>query len=186
MSNGIVKPFLHKQLSSTVSSLSPVLVPPPMWSTARSDFQLREADSQPTNYKCGILPGRTDPFPSCCPLTGTTFPPPSMLLTKLLLFMIIISPNELFGDIVSAAASTRTLSDVNKPTRIISTRIISARILSKSKPGLFQDLYLYNTHTSPLKYVDIKIRLRTRLSAFVAERQYSILYPPWVSWATQI
>ena len=43
-----------------------------MWSTARSDFQLREADSQPTNYKCGILPGRTYPFPSCCPLTCTT------------------------------------------------------------------------------------------------------------------
>ena len=41
MSNGIVKPFLHKKLSSTVSSLSPVLVPPPMWSTARSGFQLR-------------------------------------------------------------------------------------------------------------------------------------------------
>ena len=30
MTNGIVKPFLHKKLSSTVSSLSPVLVPPPM------------------------------------------------------------------------------------------------------------------------------------------------------------
>ena len=88
MSNGIVKPFLHKNLSSTVSSLSPVLVPPPMWSMARSDFQLREADSQPTNYKCGILPGRTDPFPSCCPLTGTTFPPPSMPQCQWLLIFL--------------------------------------------------------------------------------------------------
>ena len=72
MTNGIVKPFLHKK--------TPVLYP---LSLPRCDlrhdlYSNSEPDSQPTNYKCGILPGRTDPFPSYCPLTSTTFPPPSM------------------------------------------------------------------------------------------------------------
>ena len=31
---------------------------------------------QPTNYKCGILPGRTSPFPSCFPLPVPHPPPP--------------------------------------------------------------------------------------------------------------
>ena len=71
MSNGIVKPLLHTQNYSTVSSLSPVLVPPPMWSTARSDFQLREQTVNRLNYKCGIL----TPFPRVAPLP-VSHPPP--------------------------------------------------------------------------------------------------------------
>ena len=67
MSNAIVKPFLHKH-SSTVSSLS-------LASTSPSHYTIYGTiciPTQPTNYKCGILPGMTSP--SCCPLTGTTFP----------------------------------------------------------------------------------------------------------------
>ena len=73
--NGIVKPFLHKQHLYCILSLSPVLVPP-LCDLRHDLYSNSEPDSQPTNYKCGILPGRTDPFPSCCPLTSTTFPPP--------------------------------------------------------------------------------------------------------------
>ena len=73
MSNGIVKPFLHKK--------TPVLYPLSLqnWSLPLCDlrhdlYSNSEPDSQPTNYKCGILPGRTDPFriaplpvPHCLP-----------------------------------------------------------------------------------------------------------------------
>ena len=34
-----------------------------------------ESGKPPTNYECGILPGRTNPFPIFTPIPGTTHPP---------------------------------------------------------------------------------------------------------------
>ena len=78
MSNGIVKPFLHKKLSSTVSSLSPVLVPPPICDL-RHDL-VSNSDNQTVNRLTinvvSYLVGPT-PFPRVAPLpVPHSLPPP--------------------------------------------------------------------------------------------------------------